>query len=189
MHSVLHEKYYNIGNSEKYLIQILSQAKSSVLKLPEVCGVSKSLDPNIQQVMKPLISKVNEFSQIKPQTGQERAGFRRNKPYVKQLIAQSVKHSQKIPEVTKIEKQVIKMPSHAIPVQSISNQSTEAINRRMMQTISKDNAFYPDSVYRPLSKPIKIPMPEFPGNMDINPECNTDFEENSPFQEGVISET
>ena len=25
--------------------------------------------------------------------------------------------------------------------------------------------------------------------MDINPELNTDFEENSPFQEGVISET
>ena len=25
--------------------------------------------------------------------------------------------------------------------------------------------------------------------MDINPELNMDFEENSPFQEGVISET
>ena len=25
--------------------------------------------------------------------------------------------------------------------------------------------------------------------MKINPECNTDFEENSPFQEGVISES
>ena len=25
--------------------------------------------------------------------------------------------------------------------------------------------------------------------MDINPKFNTDFEENSPFQEGVISET
>ena len=24
--------------------------------------------------------------------------------------------------------------------------------------------------------------------MDINPECNTNFEENSPFQEGVIAE-
>ena len=41
----------------------------------------------------------------------------------------------------------------------------------------------------PPPKPIKIPMPEFPGKMDINPELNTDFEENSSFQEGVISET
>ena len=31
-------------------------------------------------------------------------------------------------------------------------------------------------------------MPEFPGNMEINLELNTNFEENSPFQEDVISE-
>ena len=69
MHSILHNKYYNIGNSEKYLIQTWSKVKSSGIKLPEVHGVSKSLNPNIQpekQVMKPLVSKVNENSQIKP---------------------------------------------------------------------------------------------------------------------------
>ena len=32
-------------------------------------------------------------------------------------------------------------------------------------------------------------MPEIPGNMDINPELNANFEEDSPFQEGVLSET
>ena len=32
-------------------------------------------------------------------------------------------------------------------------------------------------------------MPEFPGKMDINPEFTNDFEENSTFQEGVISKT
>ena len=37
--------------------------------------------------------------------------------------------------------------------------------------------------------PVKIPMPEFLGKKDINPELNTDFKENSPYQEGVISET
>ena len=74
-------------------------------------------------------------------------------------------------------------------MQSISNSSTEAINRRMKQEISKDIPFYPDPVYRPPSKPVKIPMPEFPGKMDINPELNIDFKENSPFQEGVILET
>ena len=59
----------------------------------------------------------------------------------------------------------------------------------MMQKISKDIPSYPDLAYWPTPKPVKIPMPELPGNMDINPELNTDFEENSPFQEGVISET
>ena len=37
MHSILHDKYYNIGNSEKYLIQTQSQAKISGMKLPQVC--------------------------------------------------------------------------------------------------------------------------------------------------------
>ena len=32
-------------------------------------------------------------------------------------------------------------------------------------------------------------MPEIQGKMDFNPELNTDFEDNLPFQEGVISET
>ena len=32
-------------------------------------------------------------------------------------------------------------------------------------------------------------MPEFPRKMDIEPEHSTKFEANSPFQEGVISET
>ena len=32
-------------------------------------------------------------------------------------------------------------------------------------------------------------MSEVPGNTDINPELNTDFKENSPFQEGIISGT
>ena len=50
-----------------------------------------------------------------------------------------------------------------------------------MHKKSKDISFYPDPVYRLPPKPIKIPMPEFPGNMDINPECSTNFEENSPF--------
>ena len=36
---------------------------------------------------------------------------------------------------------------------------------------------------------MRIPISEVPENIDINPELNTDFEENSSFQEGVILET
>ena len=53
----------------------------------------------------------------------------------------------------------------------------------------KDIPFYPDPIYRPPSKPVKIPMWEVPGNIDINLELNTDFKKNCPFQEGVIWET
>ena len=58
-----------------------------------------------------------------------------------------------------------------------------------MQKISKDIPFHSDPVYRAPPKPVKIPMQEITGNMDINIELNTDFEENLPFQEGKISET
>ena len=58
-----------------------------------------------------------------------------------------------------------------------------------MQEISKDIPFYPDPADRPPSKPGRIPVFKVPQNIDINPELNTDFEENSPFQESVMSET
>ena len=57
MPNILHERYYNIGKSERYLVQTWSQTKSSGIKLPEVHGVSKNLDPNIQpekQAIRPL---------------------------------------------------------------------------------------------------------------------------------------
>ena len=51
--------YYSLGEGYqgKYLVQIRSQAKSSGIKLPEVHGIGKELDPNIQpekQVIKPI---------------------------------------------------------------------------------------------------------------------------------------
>ena len=48
MQGVLHDRYYNIGSLERYYVQTRSQARSSEIKLPEVHGVDKSLDPNLQ---------------------------------------------------------------------------------------------------------------------------------------------
>ena len=68
MQSLLQARYYNIGkgNSGKYLVQIWSQAKSSGIKLPDVHGIGKSLDPNIQpekQVAKPIVvTKAKEYN-------------------------------------------------------------------------------------------------------------------------------
>ena len=84
----MQEKYYNIGNSVRYLIQKQSQAKSSGIKLPEVHGISKSFDPTIQpetQVAKPLFQ---EASLVKPRIGQGRVESRQKKPLINQLITQ-----------------------------------------------------------------------------------------------------
>ena len=47
-HSILQDKYYNIGKSKRYLVHTWSHVKSSRIRLPEVHCVSKGLDPNIQ---------------------------------------------------------------------------------------------------------------------------------------------
>ena len=57
MYNLLHETYYNIGKTESYLARMQFQTKSSGVKIPEVHGVSKNLDPNIlpeKQIMKPI---------------------------------------------------------------------------------------------------------------------------------------
>ena len=109
MNNILHEKYYNIGKLEKYLVQTLSQTRSSGIKLPEVHTVSTNLDPNIQpekQNSRPF--KDSEISQEKPRIGQGRAGVRRRRsPPINQTITQTSELSKKIPEVSKIEKKVI----------------------------------------------------------------------------------
>ena len=63
------------------------------------------------------------------------------KPHINQPIAQSVEHSEKIPEAPKIEKEVVNMPNFATPVQSISNPSRQTINRRMMSENKQRHSF------------------------------------------------
>ena len=90
MLNVLHDRYYNIGNLETYLVQTKSQVRSGRIELPEIHGVSKGLDPKIEpekQIIKPIISKVKETLQIKPRLGQGRARLRCKKPKTNQQIA------------------------------------------------------------------------------------------------------
>ena len=92
MHNILYKEYYNIGKSEKYLVQMWSQTKSSGIKLSEVHGVSKNLDPNIQpdkQNIRPF--KGNGILQEKPRIGQKRTGMRRRRlSPINQTTAQTV---------------------------------------------------------------------------------------------------
>ena len=46
MHQVLHKNYYD---TENYLVQTRSQARSNSIKLLEVHGMGKNLDPKIKQ--------------------------------------------------------------------------------------------------------------------------------------------
>ena len=77
MYQVLHENYYN---TENYLVQ----TRSSGIKLPEVHGMGKNLDPNIKpekQHANPIKGSVE-----KPHIGQGRAGLRRRRSELSQII-------------------------------------------------------------------------------------------------------
>ena len=59
------------------------------------------------------------------------------------------------------------------------------IDRRTVQDVGREIPIYPDPVYRPPPKPVKSSITQIPGSLlDIDPELNTDFEDNSPFHEG-----
>ena len=55
-----------------------------------------------------------------------------------------------------------------------------------------DAPFHPGPILKPQIKPIKQNMTHdqsSPNVQDINPNIKFDFEENSPFQEGIMLET
>ena len=83
-------------------MQTRSQARSSEIKLLEVHGVGKNLDPNIKtekQHANPIKGSIE-----KPCTGQGRAGLKRKRPDpINQTIKPPSELSQKIPGETKIE--------------------------------------------------------------------------------------
>ena len=104
---------------------------------------------------------------------------RRRPPPINQTITQTSELSKEISEVFKIEKKVITHPDFTTPVQSVNHPSAEVINGMPM---IKDIPIYPDATYRPPPKPKRVPTSEGPENIDIYPEININFDENSPFQ-------
>ena len=82
------------------------------------------------------------------------------------------------------------MPNYTIlQVKPKGDMSTKMIDRKTMLDVGKEIPIYPDPVYRPTPKPVKTSISDVPGSLsDIHLELNTDFEDNSPFQEGMLSE-
>ena len=117
MHKVLQENYYKI---DSYLVQTRSQAGSSGIKLPEVHGMRKNLDPNMKlerQHANPIKESV-----VKLCIGQGRAGLKRKRSDpINQTINQPSELSQKIPGKTKIETGKTNQVHSKVPVYTINN--------------------------------------------------------------------
>ena len=169
------DKNNNFGNS-KYLIQMHAQAKTSGTKLLEVHGVQKGLDPNLRPEKQHTLPKQGNLE--KPQMGWGRAGSKRKKlDPINQAIKQPSEMSQEIPGRIKI-----------VTGKTNSIHSTNSMSDRLIN----NNPFMPGVPFHlgpllrsPKQQPIKQNI------QDINPypNINLDFEENTPFQEGIMSET
>ena len=75
------------------------------------------------------------------------------------------------------------------PTHSINNVNDRIVNNN---PFIPDAPFHPGPILRPPIKPIKQNMTHDQNSQnvqDINPNISFDFEENSPFQEGIMSET
>ena len=85
MQTILRDRYYNVGQEKgsRYVLQTWSQAKTNGIKLPEVYGVDKGLDPGVKpekkQILKATKLAMESNPQSKPRLGQGRVGLRRKK--------------------------------------------------------------------------------------------------------------
>ena len=76
-----------------------------------------------------------------------------------------------------------------VPEQLITNK-TEAITSRTIQDKNRELPFYPDPIYRsPPRRPENIWLHSPERKPDVRFKIDIEFEENSPYQEGIISET
>ena len=163
----------NSLNNSKYLVQMCSQAKTSGTKLLEVHGAEKSLDPNLRPEKQHAITKQGKPE--RPQMGRGRARSKRRPYPISQTINQPSDVTQEISGRTKI-----------VTGKTNSIHCTNSVSERLIN----NNPFMPDVPLHPdlhLRTPKQQPMKQ--NIQEINPKINFDFEENSPFQEGVMLDT
>ena len=101
-------------------MQTISQARSSGIKLPEVHGVGKNLDPNIKAEKQH--AKSIKGSIEKPCIGQGRGGLIRKRPDpINQMIIPLSELLKKIPGETKIETRKTNHIHSKDPMHSVNN--------------------------------------------------------------------
>ena len=147
MYQVFKNKLYLGNNScnDKYLIQMRSQAKSSSIKLPEVHGMRKNLDPNLKPEKQHTLS--NQGNLERPHIGQERAESKRKRPDpINHAISQASNLSEEIPGRTKIETRKTNHMHSTDLTHSINNVNDKMANNN---PLIPDVAFHPGPVYRP----------------------------------------
>ena len=104
-----------------------SQAKSSGIKLLEVHGMRKNLDPNLRHEKQHTLPKQGSLE--RPHVGQGRAGSKRKRPdIINHAINQASNMSQEIPGRTKIETRKTNHVHSTDQMHSINNAGNRIAN-------------------------------------------------------------
>ena len=217
LRSQVDNHFYQINNetdqpkTDKYLVQTRSQAKSSGIKIPEIHGANKGLNPHVKPgKQRPLpslpIHSVDKGPPTcpipKPSIGQGRAGLRRKVktnqpiPLPQQTAACPItthvpKTAQPLPKPI-TQSQVNVQPQH-IPIPLPQHQPVDptCIVQQIGPKIQcRPSPPYHDPYERPPPRPPDVTDPRDSQKdlLDNDLDRNVDIEENSPFQEGTISE-
>ena len=162
MKLVLQDKYYNINeNKDRYMVQTRSQMKASGVQLPEVHGSRKRLDP--QRIPEKQTQPITRLEvDRKPRIGQGRAGVRRKAP----PFLDSRQRSTVSKPIVITDETEFKMPRSIVEIPTVRN-------------------------FPPYLEPSPRPLPKPPDNLSKKQEVESlkiEIEENSPFQENIISE-
>ena len=122
-----------------------SQAKSNGIKLLEVHGMIKNLDPNLRPEKQHTLPKQGSLERL--HIGQGRAGSKRKRPdSINHTINQASNLSQEIPGRTKIETKKKTNHMHSTDLTcSINNANDKMANNN---PLIPDVAFHPGPVYR-----------------------------------------
>ena len=210
------------AETNKYLIQTRSQAKSSGIKVLEIHGVNKGINPHVKpekqrplptlptcsipptNLAQPVNKELPTHPIPKPRIGQGRAGLRRkiktNQPIQlpKQMLAQTIptpapKDALSLPEHV-VQSQENVQPQHHIPIPLPQHQLVDSTH--IIQPIGPKIQHRPSPPYcnlyvRPPPRPPDVTnsIDNMKDLLDTDLDRNVDIEENSPFQEGIISDT
>ena len=131
-----------------------SQSTSSGIKLPEVHGMRKNLDPNLKPERQHTLPKQGSMERLC--VGQGRAGSKRKRPDpINHAINQASNLPQKIPGRTEIETRKTNHMHTKDLMHSINNVNDRIVNSNILVP---DGAFHPGPVYRPPPKPMRQNM-------------------------------
>ena len=143
----------------------------------------KNLDPNLRPENQHTLPTQGGLERLC--VGQGRAGSKRKRPDpINHAINQPSNLSQEIPGRTKIETRKTSCMPTTDSVHSINSMDDRIVNNN---PLIPDAPFHPGPILRPPIKQNKTYDQSSQNIQNINSDINFDFEENSPFQEGIIS--